>query len=133
MKDGVPAWSVVVVVFSGPQNVLAISRSFNTRDPSFPGGDSEPFDRSPADTAKRELFEETGVTATELRCMDEWTGERGQQVYAFFVPKWKGKRLRTSDEGKPYWTRPHRLLVKTATFKDSAQRLLEKLGRVQAA
>jgi 8-oxo-dGTP pyrophosphatase MutT (NUDIX family) len=133
MKDGYPAWSVVVVVFSGPHNVLAISRNFNTRDPSFPGGDSEPRDKTPAATAKRELFEETGLTALELRCMDEWTGERGQTVYAFFVPKWKGARLRTSDEGKPYWTRPHRLLVKTATYRDTAQRLLEKLGRVQAA
>jgi 8-oxo-dGTP pyrophosphatase MutT (NUDIX family) len=133
MKDGVPAWSVVAVVFSGSHNVLAISRSFNTRDPGFPGGDSESFDTSPAATAKRELFEETGITALELRCMDEWVGERGQKVYAFFIPKWKGKRLRTSSEGKPFWTRPHRLLVKTATYRDSSQRLLEKLGRVQPA
>lgn len=133
MKDGIPAWSVVVIVFSGAHNVLAISRNFNTRDPGFPGGDSEPTDDTPAQTARRELFEETGLTAVELRCMDEWVGERGQPVYAFFVPRWKGSRLRTSSEGKPYWTRPERLLVKSATYRDHARILLERLGRLKRA
>jgi len=130
MKPGVPAWSVVVVLFKGANMVLAVSRSFNTRDPALPGGDSEVTDRDPAATAKRELFEETGITATELRCMDQWVGERGQPVYAFFAPKWKGVRLRTSDEGKPFWTRPRNLLAKSATYRDIAQKLLTKLGRV---
>lgn len=135
MKAGIPAWSVVVVVFRGPRNVLVMSRNFNIRDPSLPGGDSEPFDENPAATAKRELFEETGVTAIELRCMDQWVGERGQPVFAFFVPKWrgyggKGGRLRSSDEGKPFWAAPERLLIKTATYRDSAAHLLKKLGRI---
>ena len=131
MKDGTPAWSVVTVVFKGTQLILAMSRSFNTRNPGFPGGDSEPHDVSPAATAKRELYEETGITAVELRCMDRWIGERGQPVFAFFVPKWKGVRLRSSDEGKPFWTRPNHLLMPSATYRDDARRLLEKLGRVQ--
>lgn len=133
MKDGTPAWSVVVVVFSGPNNVLAISRNFNTRDPSFPGGDSEPTDDTPAQTAKRELLEETGVLAVELRCMAEWIGERGQPVYAFFVPQWRGSRLRTSSEGKPYWTQPQTLLARSATYREEARALLEKLGRIRPA
>ena len=120
-----------MVVLSGAHNILAISRNFNTRNPGLPGGDSESFDDSPADTARRELYEETGIQAVELRCMDQWTGERGQPVFAFIVPKWKGSRLRTSDEGKPFWTRPRRLLIKSAAYRDSAQRILEKLGRVQ--
>jgi 8-oxo-dGTP pyrophosphatase MutT (NUDIX family) len=130
MKEGIPAWSVVVVVFSGPQNVLAIARNFNPRDPSFPGGDSEAIDENPAATARRELMEETGIEAIELRCMAQWEGERGQPVFAFFVPRWRGSRLRTSDEGKPFWARPARLLIKSATYRDTAQMLLEKLGRV---
>jgi 8-oxo-dGTP pyrophosphatase MutT (NUDIX family) len=133
MKEGIPAWSVVVVVFSGAHNVLAISRGFNTRDPSLPGGDSEPTDENPAATAKRELLEETGIAAVELRCMAQWKGERGQDVFAFFVPRWRGSRLRTSDEGKPFWARPQRLLAPTATYRDTAQMLLEKLGRVGPA
>jgi 8-oxo-dGTP pyrophosphatase MutT (NUDIX family) len=130
MKDGTPAWSVVVVVFSGPYNVLAVARAFSARNPALPGGDSNPDDDSPATTAKRELYEETGIQALELRCMDEWIGERGQPVYAFFVPLWKGVRLRTSSEGKPFWTRPPRLLSKTAQYRDYAEHLLTKLGRL---
>jgi 8-oxo-dGTP pyrophosphatase MutT (NUDIX family) len=119
-----------VVVFSGPYNVLAVARNFNARDPALPGGDSISSDTSPADTAKRELYEETGIRAVELRCMDEWIGERGQPVYAFFVPVWKGVRLRTSSEGKPFWTRPQRLIAKTAQFHAYAEHLLGKLGRL---
>ena len=133
MKDGTPAWSVVIVVFNGPRNVLAISRGFNTRDPGFPGGDSEDIDQTPAQTASRELFEETGVTAVELRCIDQWEGERGQPVFAFFVPRWKNTRLRTSDEGKPFWTRPENLLKKTAYYRDDAKRVFEKLALVTGA
>ena len=128
MKPGTPAWSVVVVAFRGPRHILAVTRSFNTRDPALPGGDSEPRDATPADTARRELFEETGMSATELRCMDQWVGERGQPVFAFFAPKLRG-RLRASPEGKPFWTTPGRLLVKTATYRETAARLMEKLGR----
>lgn len=133
MKAGIPAWSVVVVLFKGPRFVLAISRNFNQRDPGFPGGDSEPGDENPAATARRELMEETGVHAAELRNMAQWTGDRGQPVYAFFVPKWKlpSARLRTSNEGKPFWTTPQKLLVKSATFHETARLLLEKLGRVE--
>lgn len=131
MKDGVPAWSVVAVLFRGPTDVLAINRNFNKRDPSLPGGDSDPDDESPAQTARREVFEETGLLPVELRCMDTWIGERGQTVYAFFIPRWKGSRLRSSDEGKPFWVAPEQLLIKSATYKEEAQRLLEKLGKVK--
>jgi len=119
----------VAVVPNGP-HVLAITRGFNPKDPSFPGGDSEPTDDTPAETAQRELFEETGIIAQELRAIDQWVGERGQPVFAFFVPQWQG-RLRASNEGKPFWTPPQRLLVSTATYSASALRLMEKLGRVR--
>lgn len=120
-----------MIVFKGSRFVLAISRNFNQRDPGFPGGDSEPEDANPAATARRELFEETGVRAIELRNMAKWTGDRGQQVYAYFVPKWElpAARLRTSNEGKPFWTTPGKLLVKTATYHETARVLLTKLGR----
>jgi 8-oxo-dGTP pyrophosphatase MutT (NUDIX family) len=130
MKEGTPAWSVVTVLFRGPQQVLALARNFNPRDPAFPGGDSEVFDASPEDTATRELMEETGVEALELKLMDKWQGERGQPVFAFFVPRWRGPRLRTGAEGKPFWTRPERLVHRSATYGADAQRLLAKLGRV---
>lgn len=130
MKEGTPAWSVVVVVANGNNDVLAISRGFNVRDPALPGGDSEEIDESPAQTALRELYEETGVTAIEARCIDRWEGDRGQPVFAFFIPKWKGKRLRTSSEGKPFWTQPSNLFAKTAFYREDARRLLAKIGEL---
>lgn len=130
MKPGIPAWSVVTIVYNGPHKVLAISRNFNPRDPGFPGGDSEPLDATPADTARRELYEETGIHAVKLRCIDQWVGERGQPVFAFFVPQWQGGRLRTSDEGKPFWAKPRRFLARGATYRDHAERLLQKLGKI---
>lgn len=132
MKDGVPAWSVVLLVCNGDNSVLAINRGFNARDPALPGGDSEPGDETPAATAARELLEETGLQAVELRCVDKWEGERGQPVYAFFIPRWKGKRLVVSGEGKPFWTQPKRLLIKTAQFRDKAQDLFVRLGGIAA-
>lgn len=133
MKQGTPAWSAVTVVFKGPRLILAVSRNFNTHNPGLPGGDSEPEDANPAATAKRELYEETGITALELRCMDQWLGERGQPVYAFVVPKWRGTRLRVSPEGKPFWARAEHLLIPSAKYRHDARRLLEKLKRMPAA
>lgn len=128
MKDGTPAWSVVVVAINKHDRILAIARNFNSRNPALPGGDSIESDTQPARTAKRELFEETGVTALALRCIDRWEGDRGQPVYVFFAEQWKGAHLRTSNEGKPFWTTPETLFRKTATYGVEARRILDKLN-----
>jgi 8-oxo-dGTP pyrophosphatase MutT (NUDIX family) len=94
----------------------------------LPGGDSEPEDLTPADTAKRELFEETGVTALELESFGQWFGERGQPVYGFFVSKWRGSRLRSSGEGKAFWASPESLLLKSAYYRVEAKHIFERLG-----
>jgi hypothetical protein len=132
MKDVVPAWSVVLIVPQG-KNVLALSRSFNVRDPALPGGDSEADDASPAATAARVLLKEAGLRAVELKCVDQIVGEREQPVFVFFIPQWRGSRLRVSDAGKPFWTAPRALTVKTAQFKETAQLLFEKLSALVAA
>jgi 8-oxo-dGTP pyrophosphatase MutT (NUDIX family) len=128
MNQGVPRWSSVVVAFDG-ERVLAISRGFNPRDPALPGGDGEAGDTTPASTAAREMFEETGLRARELRLMDTWVGDRGQTVYAFFVPRWTG-RIRSSSEGKVYWSSLGNVLRRSATYRKDAKRLLEKMGRL---
>lgn len=128
MKPGVPAWSVVIVVMRGMHEFLALTRNFNPRDPALPGGDSEDSDAAPAETARRELLEETGLTAKELRCIDRFEGDRGQPVFVFFATKWSGKP-RIGSEGKPYWSSPNALTTKTATYKEEARRILQVLGR----
>lgn len=133
MKNEVPAWSVVLVVANGHNDVLAITRGFTVRDPAFPGGDSEPTDKSPAQTAQRELYEETGLKALEVSCIDRWVGERGQPVFVFYVPRFTGRRLRASTEGKPFWTQPKTLLMKSAYYRDEAKRILEKLSEARAS
>lgn len=131
MKSENPAWSVVIVVANGHNNVLAIARGFRSLDPALPGGDSEEGDDSPAQTAQRELYEETGLKALEVRCFDRWVGERGQPVFVFYVPKFSGRRMRASSEGKPFWTQPNKLLLKSAYYCNEAQRVLEKLGEAR--
>lgn len=128
MKEGTPRWSAVVVAFNGA-NILAVSRGYIPRDPAMPGGDATDEDTSPAATAAREMFEETGLRARELRLMDVWEGTRGQKVYVFFVPRWQG-RLRSSSEGKAYWSTTANVLRRSATFRFEARRILEKLQRL---
>jgi len=128
MKPGVPAWSSVAIVRKG-REFLVLSRGFNVRNPAFPGGDSEPSDESPAFTAARELYEETGVRAIKLRCIDRWVGERNQPVFAFLVEEYRDiPRLRVSEEGKPYWSSARGLLTMGSDYRKDAERLLDKLS-----
>lgn len=123
-------YSVVILVMRGTEHVLAITRNFDIKNPALPGGNAEPGDETPAASAARELREETGIQALALTFLEQWIGERGQPVYAFYAPKWRG-HLRTSSAGKPYWTKPTNLLAKTAQFGDIALKLLDQLGRVR--
>jgi 8-oxo-dGTP pyrophosphatase MutT (NUDIX family) len=66
--DGGGRTSAVLVLFGeGPDgpDLLFIQRSSHLRNhagqPAFPGGGTDPGDRSPADTALREAVEETGL------------------------------------------------------------------------
>lgn len=128
MKEGTPRWSAVVVAFNGP-NILAISRGFIPRDPAMPGGDAEPTDTSPAATAAREMFEETGLRARDLELIGAWQGTRGQPVYAYHAKRWTG-RLRSSSEGKAMWATAGHLLRKSANFRIEAHYLLSELERL---
>ena len=124
-------WSAVVVVPRGAQ-FLVVARDFQPQNINFPGGDSEPEDRTPKDTAIRELREETGLgtEARFVRLMDRWVGAQGQPVYAFFVTAFNG-RERSSDEGKTFWTSQYPLLTSPhAEFREHNKRLLRTLTRI---
>lgn len=124
-------WSAVAIVPRGEQ-YLVVARNFQPKDVNFPGGNSEPGDRTPKDTAIRELLEETGVgTQPEfVQLMDKWRGADGEPVYAFFVTAFTG-RERSSDEGKAFWTSNlTSLTAKQSTFRVGNKRLLKKLLRL---
>jgi ADP-ribose pyrophosphatase YjhB (NUDIX family) len=121
-------WSVVVVVPRAAQYAV-IARGFNTRDINFPGGYKDPEDATPADTAARELYEETGLmtTAEFLKLIDTWKGAQNEPVYAYLATGYRG-RMRSSGEGKPFWTANISSLVKrTSTFRQDNARLLRKM------
>jgi 8-oxo-dGTP pyrophosphatase MutT (NUDIX family) len=126
-------WSIIAVIPRGEQFAV-IARGFSTRNINFPGGDKTEQDQTPADTAVREILEETGLytTAEFLRLIDTWKGSRGQRVYAFYITGFQG-RLRSSPEGKTFWTAQTSLLISSSSeFRDRAKRLLEKLTRMSA-
>lgn len=121
------SWSTVLVV---PRNAqfAVIARNFNVRNVNFPGGSRAPEDDSPSDTAMRELREETGLfTAPEfLRLLDKWQGEDGLPVYAYLVTGYRG-RIRSSGEGRAFWTAQTGLLLSPASeFRYHNARLLKK-------
>lgn len=113
-------WDAAVIAVRAPDGrVLALK---DGRGLNFPGGMREDSDHSPAETAARELFEETGVKVKGLRQLGTWEG-----VVAFqgFGPKGK---LRRSREGAPYWVKPYRVTKKENTFWRQNRAILEKMS-----
>lgn len=123
-------WASVIVVRRGPQFAV-VARNFRTRDVNFPGGNIHvEEDTSPIDTAVRELHEETGLKVRPewLTPLDTWTDPRTRrQVYAYLADRTQG-RIRSSAEGKAFWTSQIQLLMRpTSTFHERNQELLRKV------
>lgn len=126
-------WSAVLIVPRGDQ-FLALASGFRPRDTNFPGGDSSSEDRTPEETAVRQLYEETGLRAApeDMNLLDQWVGSNGQDVYAYVVGNFTG-RVRSSSEGKVFWTANMGLLTsRSAQHNESARHLLLLLKRVAA-
>jgi len=108
-----PRDAAVIVLRRSDGRVLGVTRGNNIRDINFPGGRREPEDQNYAQTAQRELFEETGlhVPFSCLKPIAHWKAGHGS-VIAFQALDWSGK-LRPSAEGYPVWVTPERLLLGT--------------------
>jgi 8-oxo-dGTP pyrophosphatase MutT (NUDIX family) len=123
-----PRWSVVAVV-SRDEDILAVARRFNPHDINLPGGCDHEGDRSPAETLRRVVLEETGIQVRAWHLMREFPGEMDQPVHAFFVSQWRGK-ARSSSAGKTLWAKPHQLTGFASTFAAHNRWLLNMLMRV---
>jgi 8-oxo-dGTP pyrophosphatase MutT (NUDIX family) len=123
-----PRWSIVAVV-SNDEDILAVARNFHPQDINLPGGNDVPEDKTPIETLRRLVPEQTGITIRSYHRMDTWRGEMRQPVYAFFIPKWSGKP-RSSASGKTFWAKPRQLTSENATFAEFNKRLLKTLMRV---
>ena len=99
----------------------------------FPKGHVEKGE-SEEQTARREIEEETGITALEFvpsfretvsYSFRHSTGEPAEKEVAFFLARTNGKKVRLSDEHIGFAWLPYEAARKKATF-ENAKGLLEK-------
>lgn len=118
-------WDAAVVVLRRRNGkVLGVTRGRDLDDLNPPGGQREPQDLSPLDTARRELLEETGVLLLAAYPIGSWV-KGGRRVVAFEGSTWIGE-LRPSEEGVPVWVHPSRLVRKTCTYQGRTIALLSR-------
>lgn len=112
-----------ILVTDGRGRFLAVLQHDKKRRVAFPGGHLEPGE-TPAQTAVRELFEETGLRATELRELGRVVGD-GRETFLFAATT--TGMPRRSQEGAVLWTRPESFVQgKYGPFCEHAFRLWEK-------
>ena len=121
---GDEATAVCIIVKRSDGKVLAVTRGGDDNDLNLPGGNIEPGE-SPEEAARRELWEETGMIATDLLEVHRGTGRT--RVSVAFRAKDASGNLRSSAEGKACWVDPRKML--TGTFGGFLMKLM-KLGYV---
>lgn len=119
-------WHSAVIVLRKPDGrVLGVTRGDDLEDLNLPGGNRKWRDLSPAETARRELREETGLLVRTLRPLASWSHE-GRTTVAFQGLSWSG-RLRPSSEGHPFWVHPQELRGSDSRFRQENDILLSRL------
>ena len=112
-----------VLVTDGRGRFLAILQRDKKRRVAFPGGHLEPGE-TPVEAAARELAEETGLVALEMKELGRVVGD-GREVYLFAATA--AGTPRRSQEGAILWTRPESFVQgKYGEFSEHAFRLWER-------
>lgn len=118
------ATAVCIIVKRSDGKVLAVTRDGDENDLNLPGGNIEPGE-SPEEAARRELWEETGMIATDL--LEVHRGKGRTKVSVVFKANDASGNLRGSAEGSACWVDPQRML--SGTFGVFFSKLM-KLGYV---
>lgn len=116
--------SVCIIVKRPDGKVLAVTRGGDDNDLNLPGGNIEPGE-VPEEAARRELWEETGMIATEL--VELHRGPARTKVAVVYLANDASGSIRNSSEGKTLWADPRRMLA--GTFGSFLMKLM-RLGYV---
>lgn len=102
--------------------ILAVSRGEDITNMNMPGGGIETGE-TPAEAAKRELWEETGLKVVEMFPLFSKISA-GREIHFFKVTKFQG-RLKSSEEGIAKWVDPEILLQ--GQYSDSFLDVMSKV------
>jgi 8-oxo-dGTP pyrophosphatase MutT (NUDIX family) len=122
--------AALVVLQHDDGRVLAISRGDDVWDWGFPGGTADPQDITIADTAFRELLEETGVVASELALLHREHAD-GHVVTTFVATQihaWPAVLRSDPFEGYVDFVDPKTLVAPTCRYRKHAKVVLKKAG-----
>ena len=122
-KDGAPTHEAAcVLIIANDGKILAVSRKTNPDDFGMPGGKVDPGE-TPAEAAARELQEETGLTATNLRQV--FADFDGDCTCYTFVGQISGE-IDTDESGVIRWVDPEVML--RGSFGDYNRKLFAVVG-----
>lgn len=121
IKSELPKAACVLIV-SDDGKILAVSRKNDPTDFGMPGGKVD-HPESPAQAAARELQEETGLTATNLRQV--YVSDDGEYETYTFIGEISGQ-IDTPESGLIRWVAPHVLI--SGMFGNYNRKLFAKVG-----
>lgn len=123
------AGAAVLVLDDKLEQCLAISRGRDKRDWNLPGGHTE-GNETPLQAAIRELYEETGITATPSNLKPVYKHGTAHVFLATDFFRWPSELRSDPFEGHVTWQPLERLCRPSCTFHQHARRLFSHLNLV---